>query len=365
MGRVFQTGYETGDVGAVGAAIVAGTGVLAPTVVAATPVPRTGSSYCLKCAVANNDPGDKSVQRYAHAAKTELWYSFGFYVANATEQASEYVAVLRNFDSSGNTNIVVRVDAGTVRVYRASAGGAQQTPAQLTLLGSASSLVAQTTWVLCEIRFVAATGATGTVEVWLGGVQVLNATGVATCQTGAHTTEFETGYYRFGGAANLSQVGAFAAFDDLRLNDTAGSVNNGRPGDESIRLLVPTSAGDLTQWTPSAGSNHQCVDETPPSASDYVHGSTVGQTDLYGTLDFPVSAISAVQLVVQATNADGAGGTINLVSKTGAGQSDGSAQSLSASFAYLTRLLETDPADAAPWTSAKLAALQIGVKVAS
>lgn len=37
----------------------------------------------------------------------------------------------------------------------------------------------------------------------------------------------------------------------------------------STELLRPNAAGDLANWTPSAGSNYQCVDEVTADDNDY------------------------------------------------------------------------------------------------
>jgi len=170
-------------------------------------------------------------------------------------------------------------------------------------------------------------------------------------------------------APSLTTSTCTHAFDDLRINSTAGSVNNGRPGDEAIRLVVPTGAGDLTQLSrggTDSGANWSQVDEVPPTGgTDYVHGASAGLCDLYATDDFPVSAISAIAVLGQVANSDGAGGSVALPTKTGAGQSDGSAFALTLTWTIQTRLLETDPADGGAWTAAKLAGLQLGAKVVS
>lgn len=373
MTRLGQAGFELGDVAApqYGTTGLGTSGSPTVSLVTGTPTPRSGT-YCLKCNF--GDPTNSAQgavlwaarKTFAHASKTEMWYAFGFYCHRAQETGTlPGINFFRAMDTAGNVNIILFVDAGIIRAYIATTGGADpSTIGNLTLIGTASSSMSYDTWHLIEIRIVAATGATGNFELYLDGSSVISLSSQRTCQSNANLGAFAL-------EMNNQTVGASAldginyhAFDDVRWQDTAGSVNNGRPGDESIKIMVPTSAGDSTQWTPSTGSNYAAVDEIPPNTTDYVSDSTTNHLDLYNTTDFAITSISAINVIAYAQNPDGGGGSIYLPTKTGAGQSDGSSQALTPTWTYYNRLLEADPADSGAWSSAKLAALQIGVKVA-
>jgi len=374
MTRLLQSGLETGDTTALGADTAGSSGGTV-TIATATPTPRTGT-YCLKCTwgTPNNSTTNATAwvgrKTVAHASKTELYLAFGFYShPGAAVATPPGYCFCRLLDTSGNVNILVFVDSGTVRAYYATAGGANPSSAQITLIAAGSSSLSNDAWHLIEIHVVAATGATGTFELKLDGSSIISATSQRTCQTNANFGAFALEQNNQVNSASGVGAGAYHAFDDIRLQDTAGSVNNGWPGDEKIVALVPNAAGDSAQFSrggADSGANYSQCDELPPNGTtDYVYDSTVGHLDLYNTTTTAIAAVSAVSVVAQAFNSDGGGGTVYFPTKTGAGQSDGSAQAISGSPSYYTRLLELDPADSAAWTQAKIDALQIGIKVAS
>jgi hypothetical protein len=100
-----------------------------------------------------------------------------------------------------------------------------------------------------------------------------------------------------GGTTNGFAVGANLAaetqttgdwyFDDLGINDPTGTLQNGLPGEGSVVVIRPGSAGDANAWnntSNAAGStnNFQLVDETSPNdATDMVQSGTLNATDLY------------------------------------------------------------------------------------
>lgn len=366
MTRLLQCGWETGGVDQLGVNI--GATWLAPTVVSATPAPRSGV-YCLKCGNGNGSQigwGNASRQIFAHASKTELYYAFGVYRNDTETNSFPSRAAFYTFDTAGLiNNFLTFEDDGSCRAYYVTAGS--QVPTAQTLIGTSSISIPNNTWTLIEVHIIIATGATGTYEVKINGVSAMSVATVRTAQTNANIGGFGLQFIRIASGSGSSS--SYLAFDDIRVNDTSGSVNNTWCGDESIIMVRPTSAGDSTQFTrggADSGNNYGQVDEAPPNAlTDYVYSSTVGHLDLYNCGTTTITSISAIDVMMQMFNPDGSGGSVHIVTKTGAGQSDGSAEVITGVPLIHHRLLEADPADAAAWSQAKLDALQVGVKVAS
>lgn len=369
MTRLLQCGWETGDVNQLGSPLAVGSSFPLPAVVSATPPPRSGT-YCLKCLTGNGAStswSNASRQIIFHASKTELYYAFGFYRSGTESSAAPSHVVFATTDTAGNVNNALTVeDDGSVRAYYINGAGASPGTGQFVLIGTSATVVPNTTWVHFEVHIVAATGATGTYEVKLNGATVISATSQRTAQSNANLGSLILQFVRM---QTVGNSGTFKAFDDLRVNDTSGSLNNTWCGDESILMLTPNAAGDSAQFSrggADSGTNYTQVDELPPNAlTDYVYDSTVGHLDLYNLSTVTVVSVSAVEVLMQAFNVDGSGGSVNVVTKTAAGQSDGAAQTVVGSPLYLKRLLETDPADSAAWTQAKINALQVGPKIAS
>lgn len=86
-------------------------------------------------------------------------------------------------------------------------------------------------------------------------------------------------------------------FDDYYINDTAGAVNTGFSGDLRIEAVSPDGNGYQNDFTPSAGSAFQCVDEaTPNGDTDYAESGTVGHIQAYtmGPIGAAVTTVQAV-----------------------------------------------------------------------
>lgn len=147
--------------------------------------------------------------------------------------------------------------------------------------------------------------------------------------------------------------------DDIALDDASW------PGTTYIQAIKPNGAGNSTEWTPSAGSNYGCVDEVPPSESDYVATNTIDHLDLY-TLSDLAGTIGQVKCVqVQAlAKADGVPTPQNLQLSLRASNTNyfSSNKALPSVSKQLSHIWETNPATSAVWTESAVNGLEIGVK---
>jgi hypothetical protein len=160
----------------------------------------------------------------------------------------------------------------------------------------------------------------------------------------------------------------YAAFDDLAVNDTAGTLNNGQIRDGRVVLLVPTGAGSntaLTRGGTDSGANWSQVDELPPSMTDYVYSATAATRDTYALSDLPagIASINVADVVALVQNSDAGAGSIGLTVKSGSTTNEGSALALGATAAFIHQQYETDPATSAAWTASAINALEAGVTV--
>jgi len=213
------------------------------------------------------------------------------------------------------------------------------------------------------IEFKATIGNAGSYEVRVNGVNILSGAGVDTQNT-ANAAADRFVVDGFGITAAGGQC-----YDDLYVCDGTGSSNNNFLGDVRIDAKFPTGAGNSTQFTPSAGSNFQCVDDNPPNDDiDHVESANVGDKDTYafGTLvsHTPLS-IFGVQVNMHAKKDDAGARSIASVVRSGGSDTDGAAQPLGTTYANLRQMVEQDPNTAAPWTKVNLNASEFGPKVAA
>lgn len=131
------------------------------------------------------------------------------------------------------------------------------------------------TWTMIELRAKIDNSA-GVLTLWVNGVQDATWSG----DTQPNNSYAGINKLYFGGLNGQR-------FDDIAVNDTSGSVNNGQCGDGRIYGLFPTSDGSETDWTGSYAD----VDEAPPDADGTTDltTSTAGDRQTFNMGDLPVS----------------------------------------------------------------------------
>jgi hypothetical protein len=135
-------------------------------------------------------------------------------------------------------------------------------------------------------------------------------------------------------------------------------------GDTVVLGLSPSGAGNAAQWDPSAGSNYACVDEVPPSDTDYVSTNINDEIDTYAISDLPsVVSVKAVQVLARARK-EGVSTPQNiaLVLRTGSTDYPSEDQALNTTFMGHIKLWEQNPNTAAAWTESGVNGIEAGVK---
>lgn len=136
-------------------------------------------------------------------------------------------------------------------------------------------------------------------------------------------------------------------------------------GTSRIETLRPSAAGSSTQWTPSAGSNFQCVDETVPNGdTDYVNVTTSNQKDLYafGNLSATPSAVVGVVVNAYAKNATSGNMSLKGTAHSGASDSTSAATTVPSAYRTLQFNIPQDPNTSAAWTGAGVDGAEFGVQ---
>lgn len=134
-----------------------------------------------------------------------------------------------------------------------------------------------------------------------------------------------------------------------------------------ISTCLPTSDGGTLNWTPSTGTSHYAVvDEAQVSTADYLSASTVGNRDILGLADLPVTpaTIHQIQVKAWAQKTDVASREINLGVGSGATVSDGTGIALSTTNTLISRTLTQDPNTSAAWGKSAIDALTLQPNVA-
>lgn len=169
-----------------------------------------------------------------------------------------------------------------------------------------------------------------------------------------------------GSETNIARVywsgGGLASVDML---DSVVIDNSEWPGVTVIQALRPSGAGATTQWTPSTGSNYDCVDELPYTDTDYVTVNSNDQIDTYALANLTgfVGTVKCVQVQARAVR-EGAATPQNLAFVV---------RTSSTNYASADKVLDTainsryaiwteNPNISGAWTESTVNGLEIGIK---
>jgi hypothetical protein len=220
--------------------------------------------------------------------------------------------------------------AGTIAFYRGT-----------TLLGTSTTALSPTVEYYLEFNVLVQSSG-GSAALYINGVldATLNLSGIDTANGADGWDEVSIPWL------HQNNQGVTWDIDDVYINDGSGSTNNTVLGPTKIDLQFPSADGDTVQFTPSAGSNYQNVDEAVPDGdTTYNETSTVGHDDLYA---FPVwsgaGTINAVQVVAR-TRTTGGSSTAALTVKSNGTIYDGATHGISSSYADIRQIWEVDPDD--------------------
>lgn len=255
-----------------------------------------------------------------------------------------------------NLHVTIGVDgSGYLRAWRTSS-------LLGTVLATASTdALTVGTWYQVEGR-VEVSDTTGSIELRVNG----NPTPVINL-SGADTRDAATGVVSAlrVGAPPLSS-GPSWQVTDLAVWNESGESPTGWVGDVRVDTLTVTGAGSSTAWTPSAGSNYQCVDEANVDGdTTYIESGTNAEKDLYtvSNLLHSPATVHAVAVTAKARKTDAGSGSIKLAIKSGATEAQSASQSLSdASYARYVYARGVDPATSSAWTPSGVNAIEAGVE---
>lgn len=272
-------------------------------------------------------------------------------LATAVDQ-SYYLKLMDN--TTVQTMFFINTD-GSISAYNGSG----------TLLGSSAPGVLTTpfsvyNYVEVKVLFHASAG---TVEIRVNGssTPVLNLTGKVTAVSGnAYINRVQL-------ARDQPNANMMVMWDDFYICDTAGSTNNTFLGDTRVECVLPSGAGNSAQFTASAGSNYQCVDENPANDdTDYVSSSNVGDKDTYAmtNLSSTSGTVKAVCVTSVDRKDDSGARTHSHVVRLSGSESTGTAFSPTTSYSVHQTPFETKPGGGA-WTITDVNNAEAGLTIAS
>lgn len=221
------------------------TGITGSPSIVTTPV--HSGTYALHCLAQNT-----FVRKDLVANKTSgtAWTRFEFRTAD-TPGALRRIHDVRN--SSGGSNYILQIN--TDRTLRL------QNIVTSTTADSSTALTVDT-WHRIEVRHLIS-DTVGELELFIDGTSEASITGEDTLSTNVSR-------YQFGRTASDGGNQNFY-WDDIAINDEAGTFQNGLPGDGKIFLIEPSGDNTVT-WTKDgsspAATNWEGVDDLPGAPDD-------------------------------------------------------------------------------------------------
>lgn len=264
---------------------------------------------------------------------------------------------LSSVTGSGNVFLTF-IDSATTHVdLRTNTSGNLVATRNGTTLGTSTQVFSNNTYHYIEVKVTIADAA-GVVSVYVDGVQWLNLTSQDT-RNGANASADRI---RFGSMAVSSIT---LDIDDLVIMDTTGGVNDDFIGEVRVKVILPDGAGNSAQFTPSAGSNYQNVDDAAPdSDTTYNESSTTNHIDSFTYQNPGLGAtVLAVQWNGYARKTDA--GTRQIAPHVRISSTDytGSTLTLASSYTQYRQVYDVSPATAIAWTESEIDGAEFGVKV--
>jgi hypothetical protein len=268
---------------------------------------------------------------------------------------------------SSTATILQFLDTATVHAeLRMNTDGTLGVARNGTVLATSTNALTAATWYYVEIKVTIADS--GTYEVRVNGTStgwIPSATGDTRNAGNASANVIRLGATT--GVAINADIGDLYVLDGTDGTAAQGAANNDFLGDVAVTALRPTGAGSSTQFTPSAGANWECMDDTSADGdTTYVESSTAGHVDLYAMGNLTASAPAKfIQVVHQWRKTDAGTRTARPVVKSGSSTANGSTISLSDSFTMDHQIIGKDPATGAVWTNTAINAIEAGLEVIS
>jgi len=280
---------------------------------------------------------------------------FAIYLPSETTPVYSPTAIWIRLDDAsegGNTHLKFYINGSRLIEVRNNA---------LTLLGTTSGhTIDGNTWYYIEIK--------ATISDTVGQITI-NVDEVERLSTMADKDTLN-GSNAYVGGVKLGGVNGPTAiyYDDLYILDDSGTKNNDFLGDVRVDVLRPNGAGTYTDFTPSAGSNYENVDEAfgPDDDTTYNDGSTVADQDSYALENLPAPAgttIYGVKSQITVRKTDAGSRECKLLTRAGTTDDLGDTIILSDSFTTHTKIFEDNPDDSADWEDADVNGMEVGVEI--
>lgn len=288
--------------------------------------------------------------------------------AYVQKSVSNLATVVVGFSLAGvgaDLALIQFIDSSTVQcsVYLRADGRLEARDGAGSVIGTGSAIISSSVAKYIEVK-ATVHATTGTIVVHVDGATDIDTGGNDDTQATANA--YMTAV-RFGEHSSTSATYNYD-FDDVYMLDTTGGALDDFQGDSRVECVRPSAAGNYTQFTPSAGSNFENVDETAPDDdTTYNSSATVDHRDTFtlGNLATATGTVLAVAVTSRTRKEDAGARTMrNVLYLSTATTKDQESAAFSPATAYgFNQSIFTADGDAAAWSITKVNALEAGVTI--
>jgi len=222
------------------------------------------------------------------------------------------------------------------------------------IYSAANGLAVNLVWYYLEIKVVVHPTA-GSVELRLNEVPIITQSNINTGDIGTN--------YDFIRWERIVTTNYY--MQDIYVCDGLGGVNDDFLGDVKIDIIRPNASGTYSDFTPSAGSNWENVDEVPIDEDvTYNESTLVDQKDTYNLENVSTGSatIFGIQQFTVMRKSDVGPYRAKQLLKSGATESLGDELALNDSYTGYRRAFDQNPNTSTAWTETTINALESGVK---
>lgn len=280
---------------------------------------------------------------------TTAGYCSRFWFNDLPSSALPSIIQFRNSSNIAQVTIEV-TSTGALQARRGYSNG--------TILGTSNPAITANAWNHIEAK-VLVNGSTGTVAIYVNGIEVLSLTGQNTANTGTvdigqivHTSMSTVGPDFTAGDTNSTGLTIYRK--DAVYWDTAGSVNNDILGTVSV-LRLAVDADSSFNWTPSTGTTgFNLIDEAGPDDLDYIEADSTppaASSFTFENLPVDVTSVRGLISLVRAKKTDGGDGNLQVSLTTASLVDDlGTDRPITTADTYWWDVSELNPDTGVAWT---------------
>jgi hypothetical protein len=283
---------------------------------------------------------------FSSASSNTVWAQFYYRVYDAPAAETSFFRIKH---ADGTNPVYLRTNAlGDIIAYNGN----------VTNLATVSGAINLDTWHFIEIETLIHSSA-GTLVVKVDNSEIINLSGVNTLGISPSAT---ASYIQFVSASDFGSL-----VDHVVAGDNTGSDMTTTSGPAIIELLTPNGAGNSTDWTPSAGSNFENVDDNadPDDDTTYNSSSTATDKDTFTCSDLTATSgtVYAVQVGHAARRENGGVREMRNVIRSSATEATGATRLAPIAYGYRQDIFENDPNGSIDWTVTSVNAIEIGYEL--